>query len=184
MIYTLKFKSKYQKILKTLVLFIIAAFSISSYSCGAGDASQIEFQDSKNFNVAADKAWNSVLDLMDKEKYVIYFKNIDYSMSRPHFSVGYDYKLIPVDKIYEYTTTHGGDYIGFRQTIFIEVFGDSSNSTITINTEYEGAWRKINLLNFSFVDRGFQGAVDQELYSNGRFELEFFKKMEELLYLY
>ena len=138
------------------------------FSCGAGDVYKVDIRDSKNFDISRDKVWKTVLDMMAREIYVVK------SISEQRHMVQYDFEEIPADSIFKYTTTKGGKYIAAARSVFIEVKGDSIESTIIINAVYEGIWQGFDIL--GRLQNGMQ-----KLYSNGKFESEFFAKLENKL---
>lgn len=154
--------------MKYLTIFI-SVLIILFCSCGAGDVHKVGFQNSKNIDKSSKKVWNTALTIMARDF------NVIKSISEVEFMVQYDYHEITVDDMYKYTTTEGGEYVVARRSIFIEVKGDSVQSKIIVSTDYEGLWQGLDPV-WGTIETGFQ-----KLYSNGRFEKEFFAKLENEL---
>ena len=152
--------------MKKLILIILFA-ALLFYSCGAGDVFKKNILNSKSYEIPKDKIWSLALTNMVKKWFVVKSQNDTLYM------VQYDYREITVDDMYKYTTTDGGDYVAARYNVFIEIEEDGNNTLLTIHTNYEGLWKEYDPI-WGTVSTGFQ-----KLYSNGRFEKEFFDELEK-----
>ena len=152
--------------MKKVILSILLA-SFIFFSCGAGEVNKKTIPNSKSYEIPKDKIWSLVLNNMIKKWLVVKSQNDEMYM------VQYDYREVTVDDMYKYTTTEGGDYVGARFNVFIELKEDGKNNLVTIHTNYEGLWKEYDPI-WGAVTTGFQ-----KLYSNGRFEKEFFDELEK-----